>query len=496
MILKLDHIINKIVRDSLKFEPDWSHVPDAVDQIVKEHQMHQYNYSDRVADLKGRIVVPTGGGKTTIQAGACEYFMRLKGRNVHLVVAPRLALCNQLSVEYRKKINMAEYIALSFHSGRHEVDYSKVRWHEQNTTNTEKVESEIARAGRLGCDLVIFTTYHSLHRLLDFEFDSAFFDESQYCTGKDWFTAVKLLKSRVKLFFTATEKIFSKEKLDENSRALNNEEVFGGIIYSILPKELIKRGVIVPPKLHMMEASSKGDNTLVAYIIDSVKFQHEHFINLGMPSSKTLVSANGTSCVKQVSDNIKKIKKELPEHTIYTIISDAKYGSMIDGVKVARNEFFRRLREPGNAIVVHYDIISEGIDIPGFTGIVLDRFLEKAKLLQSVGRCLRVYKDDPSSKPHALVTCPIWNGDKELVNWAADLITSLRSGGFEIMQEHIIFTGKERPGTEKEEEDEDKNYDTIHKIFDVVHRLEDENEWKALKKVSISDLIARMPSFK
>lgn len=495
MLLRKDYIIGQIVRKALEFEPDWSHIDDAINQIIKEHQIHQFNYSNRIAPLKGRIVVPTGGGKTAIQKGAIEYIMKLDGKNVHVVVAPRLGLSNQLAVEYRRTIGV-NYIALSFHSGRHEVDYEKVAWKETNTTNVEKVESEIERAKRLGVDLVIFTTYHSLYRLLDIEFDSAFFDESQYCVGKEWFGSVKMLKADVKLFFTATEKIIAnKENIDSNTRALNNEDVFGGIIYSILPKTLIARGCIVPPRLHIWSATRGGEWTLTPYIIDTVKFQHKHFMELGMPFTKTLVCANGTNDVKNVTENVKRIKKELPDHTIYTIISDGKYGAQIDGVKVARNEFFRRLKEPGNAIVVHYDIISEGIDIPGFTGVVLDRFLEKAKFLQSIGRALRVFKDAPDKKPYAIVTCPIWNGDKEMYNWASDLIRTLKAGGFDIMQEDILYTGTESGGG-GEEEDEDKKYTMVNKIFDIVHRFEDEDEFNVMKKESVENLIARMPTFR
>lgn len=496
MLIRQDYIIQEQIRRILSQEADWRHIGVAINAIIKEHQMAQYNYRNTVADLLGRIIVPTGGGKTSIQAGALEYLIRLNGKNVHVVVAPRLALCNQLSLEYRNKIK-EDYLALSFHSGRHEANYQKISWSETNTTSTEKVQSEIERAKRLGVDLVIFTTYHSLGRLLEFEFDSAIFDESQYCIGKQWFDSVKHLKSKVKLFFTATEKVMDENSIDEHSRALNNEKVFGGIIYRISPKTLIERGCIVPPLAHFQQAKRSGENSLINYIIESVSYQHKYHVEeRGMPFSKTLVCANGTKDIKQVSDNIKRLKAKFPDHTIYTIISDGKYGSMIDGSKIARNEFFRRLREPGNAIVVHFDIISEGIDIPGFTGVVLDRWMEKAKLLQSMGRALRVYKKSPELKPFALITIPIWNNDSELENWAGEMIKQIRDGGFDVMEEHIRYTGHgSGDGETKEDGDEEKARHTIHKIFEVVHRLEDLEAEIALKNESVESIIARFPNF-
>jgi predicted helicase len=496
MLIRSDFIIQQRIRELISRKADWRHIGEAINAIIKEHQMAQFNYRNSVADLLGRIVVPTGGGKTSIQAGGLEYIIRLDGKNVHVVVAPRLALCNQLSVEYRNKIK-EDYLALSFHSGRHEADYTKIAWSETNTTSTEKVQAEIERAKRLRVDLVIFTTYHSLGRLLDFEFDSAFFDESQYCTGKQWFDSVRNLKAKVKLFFTATEKVMDEDIVDEHSRALNNESVFGGIIYRVSPQTLIERGCIVAPLAHFQQASRTGENSLLNYVIESVTYQHKYHVEeRGMPFSKTLVCANGTKDIKQVSDNHRVLKAKFPEHTIYTIISDARYGAMIDGVKTARNEFFKRLREPGNAIVIHYDIISEGIDIPGFTGVVIDRWMDKAKLLQSIGRALRVYRKSPALKPFALITIPIWNNDSELENWAGEMIKQIRAGGFEIMEENIRYTGHESGDGEETDPDElAKARNTIHKIFNVCHRLEDLDEEEALNKESVESLLARMPNF-
>ena len=45
-------------------------------------------------------------------------------------------------------------------------------------------------------------------------------------------------------------------------------------------------------------------------------------------------------------------------------------------------------------IVLHYDILAEGIDVSGFTGIMPLRTLSKSKFLQTFGRAARPDKED------------------------------------------------------------------------------------------------------
>ena len=57
---------------------------------------------------------------------------------------------------------------------------------------------------------------------------------------------------------------------------------------------------------------------------------------------------------------------------IYAVASDDKIGNNINGEKVNRREFLNRLKEDGKnpaqqIIILHYDILSEGIDVPGLS---------------------------------------------------------------------------------------------------------------------------------
>jgi len=145
---------------------------------------------------------------------------------------------------------------------------------------------------------------------------------------------------------------------------------------------------------------------------------------------------------------------------IYAVASDDKIGNNINGEKVNRREFLNRLKEDGKnpaqqIIILHYDILSEGIDVPGITGIMPLRTLGKAKFLQTYGRAARLDTDDRESiqkgqikpsdlsemiKPYAWVIVPtIIHEDADSKEHIGQLITELRDYGFK-PSEDIVST--------------------------------------------------------
>ena len=120
---------------------------------------HQVESYDAITNMfnddtvkSGRIVIPTGGGKTLVESYALRDRINVDARNIHLVLAPRIALVNQLIKDYRIAIGQ-NYLAVAFHSGRAEPDYEKVRWSETATTSTQVLDDEMTRAKNMGKDL-------------------------------------------------------------------------------------------------------------------------------------------------------------------------------------------------------------------------------------------------------------------------------------------------------------------------------------------------------
>ena len=424
-----------------------------------------------VAPLK-RAVIPTGGGKTLIESLFLNKQLSFSGSKIHLVLAPRIALINQLIKDYRDIAGQG-YVALAFHSGKDERDYHQIKWQEFSTTSREKVEEEQERAKTLGKDLVIFSTYHSMGKLVDIDFNIIIADESQYLVAENYFETWQKLKGEQKLCFTATER----HTTSENGRGLNNETVFGECVFQVTPKELIDGGWIVPPRLHIMYGKTEDSiKTLIDEVINLAKYQ-DQVTRETMPASKILFAMKGTDDVKKVIENVKAIKAEMPNHKIFTIVSNAKYGSMVDGVKMARGNFMKELRECDNALIFHYDILSEGIDIDGITGVAVLRNMIKSKLIQTIGRALRTFKANPSAKPYAIVSVPVLNDNDETRTWVGDIVGQIRDAGFEISIEEINYTSEDGPGIDDDDGLDDaydfgKKKKTQKMLEDIIHEME------------------------
>jgi superfamily II DNA or RNA helicase len=431
----------------------------------------------------GRVVMPTGGGKTFVEAAVINHQRTNNvGTKIHVVLAPRILLANQLIGEFRKFSGLT-YRAIAFHSGNHEPDYEAgIKWKEQATTRVADIESAYKTAVDAGQDLVVFSTYHSAEKLIDIEFDTMIADESQYCVNEGFNEVIKKLTARVKLFFTATEKHTASDK----GRGLNNTTIYGERLYYISPATLIQLGLIVPPRLHIMYGETRDeDRSIVSEVIEIAKAQDE-ITRPELGFSKILFAMKGTEDVKAIEDNIAKIKKEFPNHDVFTITS--KNGARIDNQKVDRElMFLPALTTSKNCLIFHYDILSEGIDVDGITGVALMRNMSLSKLLQTIGRAVRVYKPNPGAKRWALISVSVINGDEDDKENVKYYVSAIRDGGYDISAESVVETGKPHHIADEEAIDDayNKTKNNFASLFitEIIHEVEEEDFFYELRKV-------------
>jgi superfamily II DNA or RNA helicase len=431
----------------------------------------------------GRVVMPTGGGKTFVEAAVINHQRTNNvGTKIHVVLAPRILLANQLIGEFRKFSGLT-YRAIAFHSGNHEPDYEAgIKWKEQATTRIADIESAYKTAVDAGQDLVVFSTYHSAEKLIDIEFDTMIADESQYCVNEGFNEVIKKLTARVKLFFTATEKHTASDK----GRGLNNTTIYGERLYYISPATLIQLGLIVPPRLHIMYGETRDeDRSIVSEVIEIAKAQDE-ITRPELGFSKILFAMKGTEDVKAIEDNIAKIKKEFPNHDVFTITS--KNGARIDNQKVDRElMFLPALTTSKNCLIFHYDILSEGIDVDGITGVALMRNMSLSKLLQTIGRAVRVYKPNPGAKRWALISVSVINGDEDDKENVKYYVSAIRDGGYDISAESVVETGKPHHIADEEAIDDayNKTKNNFASLFitEIIHEVEEEDFFYELRKV-------------
>jgi len=414
----------------------------------------------------GRIVVPTGGGKTRIEAEVVSKYGINKNNNfsASLVLFHRIALGQQHiglgstpqdPRGFRQWIGFDGWRAVAFHSGEHSAPVGISLRDEPQTTDVNVIKNSIKRQKKLGNYTIVFSTYQSYHKLIDIDFDVVIADESQFLVQEKYFYVFKDLKASLKFCFTATERWTD----SDNGFGLNNKNIFGDRICTIKASDLIDRDIIVSPKIHIIETSIIED---VSYIVDLCirigRYHHLSFIK-SAGFSKTLFAVSNSKDLKQILESQDQIRRFLPEHDIFIIHTNELIGTSKNGNQIKnRNMFLDEVKKSKNCLIFHYDILSEGIDIAGITGVAILRSMKTCKLLQTIGRALRkCVIDDKNVKPHALVTIPVWdNCEDDWVNIQKHII-ALKGLGFKIDENldisfELIKDAKERIDLEKEKD--------------------------------------------
>jgi superfamily II DNA or RNA helicase len=168
---------------------------------------HQERINDRMlAYKKGQIIVPTGGGKTlTMIMDAKSSMEHCNSGVTTVVVAPRILLAEQLCSEFMEVIdpnNSDPYLhVMHVHSGE---------THHVSTTKADKIHLYANCARTMGENVIIFTTYNSLHRIMeaDIEVNNIYFDEAHNSVKKNFFPATEYFAENADrcYFYTATPK--------------------------------------------------------------------------------------------------------------------------------------------------------------------------------------------------------------------------------------------------------------------------------------------------
>lgn len=425
--------------------------------------------------FRGRIVMPTGSGKTLSEALIIKWQIENNSKNgIHLVLAPRIMLGNQLLKEFRKFLGNDAFRAIAFHSGEHKAE-DGIKWKESATTQASEVEEALFNAKILGQPLVVFSTYHSCHKLKHLNFDTIVADESQYCVAENFNTSFKALNGRARLSFTATEKFTASNE----GFGLNNEELYGPRIYYIEPKELIAGGYIVPPRLHILHGDALDEGKSIVSQVKEIAREQIRLTKPNLGFAKVLFAMSGTDDVKTINDNIKELRNEFKGYDILTITSNS--GARMNGKEMKRSHWIKELSERDNCLIFHYDILSEGIDVDGITGVAIMRNMGLSKLLQTIGRSLRLYKPNPTLKPWALITVPALNGNEDDAERVGFVLRTLRNGGHDMSIEDIIETKKNRhEGEESEIDDAFESYkNNFSSLFieGVLHEIENDEFW-------------------
>ena len=309
---------------------------------------HQETTVKRMAQhSKGQVIVPTGGGKTMCMIEDLKREIKQADyRRNFVVVAPRILLAQQLCEEFLEQINNVN--VLHVHSGE---------THHTSTTKPEKIKTFCIYP--LHFHTIIFTTYHSLHRIqeADINVDTIYFDEAHNSTAKNFFPSVEYYSAEAKrcYFFTATPK----HSLTISKPGMNDYYVYGKVIMNVPAPKLVKNGYILPPKMIVKNINvAEEDVNECEHIIETID---------DIYVKKILICARSTKQIIHLIENTNFTYQLECRDYSYMYIT-ARTGAVINGKKVDRDTFFDTLNTWGKDstkrfVVLHHSILSEGINV-------------------------------------------------------------------------------------------------------------------------------------
>jgi superfamily II DNA or RNA helicase len=372
--------------------------------------------------IKGSVYIPTGGGKTVVMMeDARQRVLNALEPMTFVVVAPRILLANQLCSEFEEYLKDQNVAFMHVHSGE---------THHPSSTRPADIAEYNDTAIGSGKHQFIFTTYNSIGRVNEAQIniDVVYFDEAHHCVKPGNFVGIAHTSQVADnaYFFTATP------KFNNSKESMNNTQVYGNNIISIPAKELIEAGSIIPPKVVAYEAQTIRtkenapfvDAENIVGILNEITDCDAPKVLVAAPSSKVIWAMFTESDLLQELNTM--------GYTIMHITS--KYGAYIDKQKVSREVFFEKMNEFGSDpnkkfIVFHYSILSEGMNVHGLTHCIMLRNLPVIEMAQTIGRVIRMHRDDRKAiadgtvkpgefslykKPFGTITVPVNNnyGDR------------------------------------------------------------------------------------
>ena len=363
---------------------------------LRPHQRKALNAM--LAYDKGQVIIPTGGGKTLCMIhDIIENQKYIDNGSTIVVVAPRILLAEQLCSEFLEVIDTTHTHVMHVHSG--ETSHF-------STTKAEKINLFVNTARTAGENVVIFTTYHSLHRLVeaDIEVNTVYFDEAHNSVQRNFFPATEHFSADADrcYFFTATPK----HSLTIYKPGMNDADVYGNVICNVPAPLLVDEGYILPPKVVVKQLDMVQDKQMIAdrdceNLIETID---ENSLD------KILIAARSTKqIIKLLSQS--DFRNELAKRGYSCLYITSKTGAVIDGQKVNRDVFFDTLNAWGKDsnkkfVVLHHSILSEGINVSGLEAVLFMRNMDYIGISQSIGRVIRL---GGSQKTFGLVCVPVYD---------------------------------------------------------------------------------------
>ena len=398
--------------------------------ILRDFQKEACDLIESDANNKGKIILPTGTGKTIIESESIRRkIVECQEKGVTPVIkvnSSRILLCFQLFEEVFKYLSShgidAKYF--NYNSGNADDKYYAMQLRKLggcfreivSTTSVSEIKRVHRQCQKEGIPLIVFSTYHSSEKFADSKLmpDLTIHDEAHNLVSREFHKAAEL-PSGADFFFTAT----LKETDSNEDLGMNNEAIFDNVIYSKSAREMVDKGEMLSPWVHVVKGRSStgvidvekvdADYEALFNSITSSFFAHDKKIkeltyDVNEIGAKILVVCRGQQDLMEMykTKAWANFRVEYPDIHMFALssefglLNDDTYSKppVTNSKKFAMIKKIKSLKNNDRCIIFHVDMIGEGIDVSGITGVMPFRNCELSKFVQNVGRASRLHKTD------------------------------------------------------------------------------------------------------
>lgn len=505
------------------------------------------------------ICMPTGTGKSYIIYADMLEYLQSPSLDVFTIATHRLMLNSQHFGDLFNLLNSVVGGIGYIFVGSQNIDLASLQENvefnqklkDQNlryeeiiscTTSSKKINELVSEHKSKNRDVIIISTYNSLDRLKDVNIHTLYCDEAHLLATEKMSSEFKENYKKIKkniyrsYFFTATPKDVTED--EEDSFLMNNKEIFG-IRDGLTFKESVQKGYIVEPIIHLAtpenyvsEEKFQSTENYVDFILSSFE-EHDNWLNNVSFSNneidpKLLVKCPSVEIIYKVFNKLNELRKNGDERlkNINIFAGFSKNDNIQtndthffnDQTIDDRNDFLKEMKSlkyNEKAIILHYDILSEGINVPGITGVMFlsDILPTISKLLQNIGRSTRLHKLDRDRllkkeiivsdkekwvKPYCAIILPVTSHDSENRNKnIAKTVKRLRDE----YEFNVTFINHGEDISESDNDEQDVDRNKVNKkekntiIENIIHEIEnlDKKEKNNDKKEELKKKIKENP---
>lgn len=405
------------------------------------------------------------------------------------------------------------------------ISYSEIV---SSTTNSKDVNDIVSKYKSENKKVVILTTYHSLNTLKGLDIDTIYCDEAhtlaapEYSKFQENFQTINYKRC---FFLTATPKDLKTEVEDSETFLMSNESVFGKRI-GLNFRHCVENGYLTKPVVHIASPSDYNDSydysnvaNMSKFVVESFqahkKFIKESSVDSNLIEPKILVKCASVNDMWNIHDSLNGKLENIRICAGASRNDNSNTKHFIDDEGISdRSEYLERIqkfKDDEMAIVLHYDTMSEGINVAGFTGVMFlgGKLPTLPKILQNTGRATRLHKTDRDKfrngeivvgdgnwiKPSCAVIIPYYDRESEITSRAlAREIKGLRDNfGYDpvfyisIGNDIASGDGEIDMDTLNTLDEKEGKYDLIEKINHDIEIL-DREEYDAREAIRLNSL--------